>query len=155
MSHLSRRRVLRLSSGVTVGVLAGCVSTDGKPATESPNTSTTTDDTSSITNWERSTGCDSMHDSVISVKRVTTSLEDEYMPIRFADLSPDEQTILRTVTEEGGYGTCTTSEAFQQFLNRVSDHTARQDGDSARVYLERKGTYYGLYVEDLDQVYAY
>lgn len=76
-----------------------------------------------------------MHDSVISVKRVTTNLGDEYAPIQFANLSPEEQTILRTVTEDGGYVTCESSDAFQQFIGRVSDHTARQDGDSARVYL--------------------
>lgn len=156
MPQLSRRRLLKASSGISAGVLTGCVSANGRSTTESPESpGKTTEDANSITDWKRSTNCDSMHDSVIRVERVATSLGDEYAPIHFANLSPEEKRILRSVTEEGGYGTCDSSDAFQQFIGRVSDYRTRQDGDDMRIYLERESTYYGLYVEDLDQVYAY
>ncbi|MFB6154962.1 MAG: hypothetical protein ABEJ22_03635 [Haloferacaceae archaeon] len=162
MVKLRRRRLLRVGGGVATGLLAGCLSVDGQPSTGSPartgettGDAQTTGDAESLTDWERSTDCDGMHDSTIRVERVRTDLGGEYAPIHFADLSPEERTILRTVTGEGGYGTCDTSEAFQQFVGRVSDHAERQEADRMRIYLERGGTYYGLYVEDLDQVYAY
>lgn len=92
-----------------------------------------------------------MHDSVIRVDHVTTGLGDEYTPIHFADLSPEEKEILRTVTEDGGYGTCDKSQAFNEFRNRVIEHVYnKQDPDC--IYLERECIYYGLYVESLDQV---
>jgi hypothetical protein len=68
MYELRRRLLLKASSGLTVGVLAGCFSTEGNPVTESPeNLSKTTEDTTSPTDRECSSECDSMHDSVISV----------------------------------------------------------------------------------------
>lgn len=95
-----------------------------------------------------------MYDSVIEVERVESSVGDEYVPIEFAELPSGEKEILRVVTEEGGYGTCDPSGAFRRFVDRVQDHVERQDG-SMHVYLERDGTYYGLYVEVTDQVFAY
>lgn len=147
MTHLTRRRLLQASSSIAIGALAGCLASMDPSGTESPETSDeTTRDTGSLTDWERSTNCegdpDGMYDSVIKVKRVTSSLGDDYVPIHFSALSADEQSILRTVTEEGGYGTCDTSNAFDRFVERVYDHVKRQDGNR-HVYLERKNTYYG------------
>lgn len=166
MQRPPRRRILHASGVVATGVLTGCIGTpaesdSGPPAktdTEPAGSpSETTKDGGSLTNWERSTDCegehDGMHDSIIKVERVTDSLGNGYAPIHFSDLSSAEQVILRTVTEEGGYGTCDTSHAFNQFVERVTDHRRRQNKDD--VYLERDGTYFKLYIEKLDQVYAY
>lgn len=166
MYRPARRRVLRAGCLVAAGVLTGCASTPVESGTTSPtgtdtgpsgSPTRTTDDDASLTDWERSTDCegeyDGMHDSVIEVERVTDSLGDEYAPIHFSDLSADEQSIIRTVTEEGGYSTCNASEAFDKFVERVIDHRRQQNKDA--VYLEREDTYYQLYVEKLDQVYAH
>lgn len=74
--------------------------------------------------------------------------------INFADLSEGEKEILRTVTREGGYGTCEKSEAFERFLDRVRDFQDRRNTDRYGVDFERDGVYYGLSVESLDQVYG-
>jgi hypothetical protein len=144
--------------GVGLVSLAGCTAIGGQPNTESPKNTDGTTGPSSLTDWERSTDCDgehdSMHDSVIRVEEVTTSLGDEYAPIRFPDLSSEEKPILRTATEAGGYGTCDPDDAFHRFVDRVGEHTERQS-ENMRIYLERDGTYYRLYVEVSDQVYAY
>lgn len=95
-----------------------------------------------------------MHDRVIQVKRVSTRLGSEYSPILFSDLTSEETQILRTVIEEGGYGTCDPSESFDRFLTRISDHVDQQSGDM-NVYLAYNEEYYGLYVEKFDEVYAY
>ncbi|WP_227355087.1 hypothetical protein [Haladaptatus salinisoli] len=112
----------------------------------------------SLTDWERSTDCgethDSMHDSVIRVERVRSEIGDGYAPIRFSTLSSAEKAILRTVVEEGGYGTCDPSDAFHRFVERVGNRAERQAEDR-HAYLERDGTYYGLYVELSDQVFVY
>lgn len=156
MVRLSRRHVLQSSGVLAVGALAGCSVITRGAGTESPDTAP--DDSSSLTEWERSTDCEQepsqMHDSVIKVARVTSDLDSEYIPIHFANLSTEEQAILRTVTEDGGYGTCDPSDAFHRFVDRVFDRTQRQT-DNSEVYLERDGTFYGLYVEVSDEVYAY
>ncbi len=112
-----------------------------------------------LTNWERSTDCegehDGMYDSVVKVARVAEELPEIYDPIEFSKLPEAEKDILREVTSVGGYGTCNTSDAFDSFVDRVTDHREHQESDEMHVYLERDGTYYGLYVEVLDQVYAY
>ena len=154
------RRTVVGAVGAAFASLAGCAAIGRQPSTASPkNTDETTPKaTSSLTDWKRSTDCegehDSMHDSVIRVEEVATTLGDDYAPIDFSTLSSGEKPILRTVTEEGGYGTCDPADAFHRFVDRVTDHTERQREDR-RVYLERGGTYYRLYVEVLDQVYAY
>jgi hypothetical protein len=135
--------------------------TDAPTRSETPSPTTSdepTDTASALTDWERATDCegeyDGMHDSVLRVEDVTTDLDAAYAPIHFSNLTDDEQAILRPVTEEDGYGTCDASEAFDRFVDRVIDAAERQEEDDA-VYLERNGTYYRLYVEVTDQVYAY
>lgn len=157
MRSPTRRRWLQV---IAAGATAACAGCTGAPAgTESdPGTgSESTDGGESLTDWERSTDCegehDGMHDSVIAVERVTNSLEEGYAPIHFSDLTPGEKDILRTVMEEGGYGTCDASGSFRRFIDRVVDRRRRQERDE--VYLEREATYYRLYVEKLDQVYAH
>jgi hypothetical protein len=141
----------------------------GIPVTEAPadsDTPTTTSenpaDEDRLTGWERSADCErtptGMYDSVIEVKQVVEELGDEYVPIRFSELTPEETAILRTVTEEGGYATCDTSGGFLRFIERVGTHREQQRDSAAEdmhIYLERDGTYYRLYVEKLDEVYAY
>lgn len=166
MPHPTRRRLLQASGLVVPGALAGCLGLPSRSTTETPTgtdtspsdrSSETTDDGASLTEWKRSTDCegeyDGMHDSVIRVKAVSDGHGDGYAPIHFSNLSPAEQDILRVVTEEGGYGTCDASDAFDRFVDRVQDRRQRQSEDG--VYLERETTYYRLYVEKLDQVYAY
>jgi hypothetical protein len=168
MERSTRRQFLRTGSAGALGLVGGYTAVADRSGTRPQASSTaTTDDGGggggdgggdSLSGWERSTDCeggrDKMHDSVVRVEAVTTSLADAYAPITFSELSPRERPILRTVTEEGGYGTCDVSDAFQTFVERVSDHRHQQDGKK-RVYLEREGTHYGLYVEKLDQVYSY
>lgn len=166
MVRQTRRRLLQATSGIVVGAIAGCIgspnesvpenqTTTGDERTKTPEETTAGDD--SLTDWERSTDCegeeDGMHDSVIKVEQIRDGIDEEYDAIHFSDLTSDEQEILRTVTEEGGYGTCDASDVFDRFVDRVSDRRQRQDKDG--VYLERDDTYYRLYVEKLDQVYAH
>ncbi|QLG63189.1 hypothetical protein [Halorarum salinum] len=162
-----KRRSIISTMGAGLVSFAGCIAGGGQSDTDPPKRTDTespestdgpADNTTSLTDWERSTDCegeyDGMYDSVIRVERVTTSLGDEYTPIHFTNLTSEEQTILRPVTEKGGFGTCDASDAFHRFVDRISDTSERQDGDM-HVYLDREGTYYGLYVEVQDQVYAY
>lgn len=156
MPRPSRRRLLQAGCAIPLGAFAGCLATAGGSGDSTPkDPDETTDDAPSLADWERSTDCDRMHDSVVRVERVTASPADEHVSIRFADLSPGEKDVLGTVTRDGGYGTCDTSDAFHRFVERIGDRRDRRDTDSMRVYLERNGTYYGLYVEHADQVYAY
>lgn len=151
----SRRNVL-LTGASSVGILlAGCADALEHSKTESPgNTDESTTEDAPLTAWERSTDCDGdpdrLHDSVISVEGVTETLDAAIDPIRFSDLSAEERTILRTVTEEGGYGTCAPSDGFTRFRERVADRVDEQDGG---IYLRRDGTYYELYVEWGDVIY--
>jgi len=139
------------------------------PVGETPTKTDTTTDTADdpgdqddLTDWESSTACDKtptgMYDSVIKVKQVVTDLTEEYVPIRFSELTSPEKAILRPVTEEGGYVTCDPSDGFLRCIERVGTHRDKQSETTAEdmhVYLEREGTYYRLYVEKLDEVYAY
>lgn len=166
MIRRTRRHLLQATSGIVAGTIAGCIgapnesvpenqTTSGNERTKSPIETTAGDD--SLTDWERSTDCegeeDGMHDSVVKVEGVRDSIGQEYDAIHFSDLTSGERDIVCKVTEEGGYGTCDASDAFDRFVDRVSDRRQRQDKDG--VYLERDDTYYRLYVEKLDQVYAH
>lgn len=157
MLGLRRRRLLVASNAVMISVLAGCATTADQPDTASSTSSREqTDSNSSLTDWTSSVDCegepDAMHDSVIKVEEVTENLGPEYDPIQFSSLSAAEQSILKTVVEDGGYATCEPSDAFEQFVDRVQDRS--HQSERMRVYLEREGTYYRLYVEVLDEVYA-
>jgi len=139
------------------------------PISETPTKTDTTTDTADdtadqddLTEWESSTACEKtptgMYDSVIKVRQVVADVGAEYVPIRFSELTSTEKTILRPVTEEGGYATCETSDGFLRFIERVGTHREEQSETAAEdmhIYLEREGTYYRLYVEKLDEVYAY
>lgn len=138
----TRRRLLQVGSAATVAALAGCLSIGDGPAAEAPN-------------GDNATDCGAMYDSVLRVEDVETTVDDAYLPIEFEDLPSEEQSILATVVDASRYETCDTSEAFRRFVDRVSERTRRQPSDDARVYLERDGTFYRLYVEVADQVYAY
>lgn len=152
MEHLSRRHVLQASGGLALEALVGCLGRSDRIDTESPECrDELPDEKDSLTEWERSTDCDDRYEGLIEVEVVTTSLGDEYAPIRFAELSPDEKEILRTVTEDGGYATCDTSQAFNQFEDRVSEHVYNEQEPDC-VYLERECIYYGLYVQKLDEM---
>lgn len=161
MGRLTRRDLLGSGAALALGGLAGCSGVVGRPATETatPRGDESGDGETALTDWERSTDCegehDGMYDSVIRVERVAASVDAEYAPIAFDDLTMGEREILRAVTEDGGYGTCDPSEAFDRFVDRVVDHGERQRADGNRIYLECDDTYYGLYVEVSDQVYAY
>lgn len=152
MAPPSRRRVLKASSALALGTFAGCLGRSDRTDTKSPECrDELPDDTDSLTDWERSTDCDDLYEGLITVERVTTSLGDEYAPIRFAELSSEEKEVLRAVTEDGGYATCDTSRAFDLFEDRVSEH-AYNEQDPDCVYLERECIYYGLYVQKLDEM---
>ncbi|WP_232703478.1 hypothetical protein [Halobacterium wangiae] len=126
------RRSVVVALGTTVASLAGCTSSGKRQPTESRKTTgkTTTNGTdgeSSLTDWEATTDCEGepndMHDSVIKVARVESSIEDGHVPIHFSDLTTEEQAITRTVTETGGYGTCEVSDAFHRLVERASERT--------------------------------
>jgi hypothetical protein len=53
---------------------------------------------------------------------------------------PPKKSILRTVTEDGGYGKCDVSDAFDRFIERVGVHRGKQREDvdeEMDVYFER------------------
>jgi|GEM_PF-1009918 hypothetical protein len=172
MPEPSRRGLLRdaaasLATATAAGVLAGCVSDgpgNGTRTTTSSTTKPTDDDPdgSDLTDWDESPDCitsgerddqDAMYDSVISVQSVNERIADTYAPIQYADLTAPEREVIDAVTTDGGYATCETGEGFDRFLDRVREHGEKQD--LRTIFLERDDTYYGLYVEDLDQVYSY
>ena len=159
MPSIPRRRLLRSLAAGALGSTAGCLSDGGSPAAGS---STDTPVGTNLTGWERSTDCittekrddmDEMYDSVISVEQVGRSRPARFAHVEFADLTTAERDILRTVTDDGGYATCDTSTAFGRFVNRVQKR--QQQAETTMVYLERNGTYYGLYVEVTDQVFSW
>ena len=159
MPATSRRRLLRSLAAGALGATAGCLSDGGSPATES---STDTPVGTNLTEWERSTDCvttakrddmDGMYDSVISVEQVGRSRTARFAHVEFADLTAAERDIVRTVTDDGGYATCDTSTAFGRFVDRVQQR--QQQEETTMVYLERNGTYYGLYVEVTDKVFSW
>lgn len=141
----------------------------GIPITKTPTDSETPKtpsedppDEDDLTGWEKSTDCErtpaGMYDSVIEVEEVVDDVGDEYAPIALSELTAEETAILRSVTEDGGYATCDTSDGFLRFIQRVGIHREEQTETAAadmHIYLERDGTYYRLYVEKLDEVYAY
>lgn len=158
MPETTRRRLLRSTSLFLLGILSGCVSNDTGSETRFPTGSDERPNgNSSLTAWEPSTHCSekavSMYNSVISVEEVREDIDEGVGPIQFEDVPPEEREILRTVTEEGGYGTCNTSEAFGEFVDRVEERRSQQDG--ATIYSAREGQYYGLYVEVTGQVFSY
>ena len=165
-----RRRTYIAAAGSGILALAGCTganspttggpatddTTTGGPTTDDPTTGgseTTGPDDGRLTDWTRSTDCDGMQDSVVKVEWTTSSVDEAYAPIHFSALTEGEQAILETVVEEGGYGTCEVTDAFRQFVERVSDHRGRQESDEI-VYLEYDGEFYGLYVEQQDMVFS-
>lgn len=93
-----------------------------------------------------------MHENVIEVEWVRGELADGYAPIPFSDLTAGEAEILETVVEEGGVANCEVSTSFRRFVDRVMTHRERQD--EFMVYLRYEGSYYGLYVQQGDQVFS-
>lgn len=160
MPKSSRRQFLAALAGSTATGLAGCVA---GPAGEPPSATTTpSSPTGGNTGWERSTDCEhtptGMYDSVIRIEAVRETLPDGYAPIAYTALTAPERAIIDQVLEQGGYGTCNVSDAFNRFLERVG--TAREQQTDAveedlHIYLAYEGRYYRLYVEKTDQVYAY
>lgn len=148
--------------------MAGCLgsvaptgraeTTGAEPTTDDPTTTVeSTASRSDLTSWERSTDCDGMHDSVIKVEWVASSIRDAFAPIEFSELPEAEQALLEPVVTEGGVGTCEPSDAFVRFSERVAEHWSEQneDGDGPRVVaLAYDGRYFGLYVEKDDEVYS-
>lgn len=136
--------------------IAGCTTT--APQSQEPDSTTSTtdsstgDDGTTETTWTSTADCEPMHENVIKVKWVKDDLADAYSPIHFSDLTPGEQGILRVVVEDGGFANCEVTEAFRRFVERVIEH--RQEQDREYVWLEYQGTYYGLYVQQGDQVFA-
>lgn len=159
MSSLRRRRFLQTGGAVVVTALTGCTAATDQPGTtSSPRTTEPTGDAPSPPEWTQTTDCggeyDGRHESVVRVEQITASLDSGATSIQFSALSAGEQSILQSVTEDGGYATCDTSDAFDQFVDRIQQHRNDQSGND-NVYLEQEGTYYRLYVKALDQVYAH
>lgn len=162
MSTPLRRNVLHAAAGIGLAGLAGCLDRSVGSSRETNTPSDRPGSGESLTDWEASTDCDrtptGMYDSIISVEQVLVELPDGYVPIRFGALSENEKDILRTVTEVGGYATCDASDAFVRFVGRVGTHREKQRDSVAEdmhVFLERAGSYYRLYVEKQDEVFAY
>lgn len=151
MTDRTRRHLLSTAGAFALAAMAGCASRVDPSPTETPDRTEPRSD--ALTDWERSSDCGPMHDTVISVEETGDDSVADVTPITFADLSSEERSILGTVTEEGGYATCDPGDALHRFLDRVT--AAIDEHDSRRVALERDGTYYGLYVEFGDEVYSY
>lgn len=155
---MERRQFIGSLVALTASSTAGCVSSS--LAGRSDETGTTTTRYDPPLDWTRSTDCDGMHDNVIKVEWVRSSLGDEYSPIQFSELSDEEKELLRSVLQDGGVGTCEVTQTFRRFVERVSDHRDEQydpgaDDSSLRVvHLKYGNRYYGLYVEQGDQVFS-
>lgn len=166
---MTTRRTFLKSSTLTLTLgLAGC--TTQQPDNEDPQPTKTYKINTANPNpvedqtfqtWEPETNCndgemESMYNSEISVAEIKDKLSNEYNPIKYTDLPEEEQRILATVLEKGGYATCETSDAFNAFLDTaVNEHARKQEGDDMHAYLEYDGRYYQLYLRKQDQVYAY
>lgn len=153
MKRKTRRDVLGATSAAFLGATGGCLATLTGTGTDEPPTDEGPTPDRSLLEWERSTDCDAMTDSVISVQGVTSSVDPGYEPIVYADLPTAEQSIVSAVTDVGGYGTCDASAAFVDFAERARDTRTQQDTYET-VYLERDGVFYALSVEHNDQVYV-
>lgn len=176
----TRRQFLSFGSIGAVAVFAGCISPPGdeeRPPTEQPPidedtpTETQTKDIDvenptptsirTYTDWEPNTNCndgerESMYNSEISVTEVVDSVTGNYYPIQYEELPTAQKQILAEVIELGGYATCETSTAFNNFLEKaVYENGEDQPADNIEIYLEYDGTYYQLYLRKQDQVYAY
>lgn len=138
--------------------LAGCNARPSRSQVTDTTTSTsdssdTSDDTTDTkTTWTSTADCDPMQENVIKAKWTKDDLADAYSPIHFSNLTPGEQEILRIVVEDGGFANCEVTDAFRRFVERVIEH--RREQDREYVWLEYRGTYYGLYVQQGDQVFA-
>lgn len=148
LSGMRRRTYLR-GTVFSALALSGC-STPG--FSEGTTTTTEIPDTDSLTDWTATTDCDAMHESIIKVEWVRADLADDHAPIEFEDLSTGEQDILEVVLTEGGYATCDHSEAFRRFVDRVMTHRDQQP--QFMVHLHYQAEYYGLYVQQGDQVFS-
>ena len=158
---MRRRTYLASAASATAAALAlaGCSArsspTDGTETTpETTDTDSTDTDTTSgeEPSWTATTDCDSMHENVIEVEWTTDDVRDAYSPIQFSELTAGEKEILGTVVEDGGFANCEVTDAFRRFVERVMAH--RKEQDEFLVYLEYEGTYYGLYVQQGDQVFS-
>lgn len=154
-----RRRTYLASAVAATIALAGCNAIapqlrEAETSTDTPDSTDTTDDNTDDKEapWTATTDCDPMHQNVIKAKWVKDDLADAYSPIHFSDLTPGEQEILRVVVEDGGFANCENTDAFRRFVERVVRHDREQDREY--VYLEYQGTYYGLYVQQSDQVFT-
>lgn len=155
-----RRRAYLASfaSATAAAVLAGCNAfTPQTQETDTPAGTADSSDTSDDSGdeeptWTATADCDPMQENVIEVKWTKDDLSDAYSPIHFSSLTPGEQEILRTVVEKGGFANCEVTDSFRRFVERVIEHGREQDREY--VYLEYQGTYYGLYVQQGDQVFT-
>lgn len=162
MGMRRRAYIASVASTATVAcatvALAGCNALAPQTReSESPSGTGDSADTSDggsdeQTTWTSTANCDPMKENVIKAKWVKDDLADAYSPIHFSDLTPGEQEILRVVVEEGGFANCEVTDAFRRFVERVIEH--RREQDREYVWLEYQGTYYGLYVQQGDQVFT-
>lgn len=146
---MRRRRYLAALGGAAL--VPGCLALGddggGHPTTTDPP------DDRSPTDWERSTDCDAMHDSVIRLEWVTESETQSTATLSYDDFTEAERSVLARVFEDGGVGTCDASDAFRGVVDRVGRAVVEEDVRMVDVL--RDGRYHGLYVEHLDQVFSY
>lgn len=162
------RRAFLTSSAITLSIgFAGCTTPTPTEETKTPKTYKINTDNptpasdETFQTWEPNTNCndgemESMYNSEISINEIKNNIGDEYSPLQYTTLPKEEQRILATVLENGGYATCDTSDAFNTFFDKaINDHARTQEGDDRHIYLEYDGRYYQLYLRKQDQVYAY
>lgn len=137
---------------VTVGLLpfSGCIVGDSEPDTGSGKRTDGTSQSDATQTQE----CSDMHSSVLRISRTTTDPKDRYVPIEFENLTESEKDLLNTVITKSEVIMCDPPRGFYQFVDSVKEHVEKQDG-KMRVYLHRNQTYYGMYVEEKDEVYSY
>lgn len=158
MIRLSRRRLLYTTGSIAVGSLTGCLGETGDSGSNS--TASTKEGTKEAKPWTSEEGpadCTKepkeMYSSAITIVETKSSVDDnESATIEYEDLSSGEQDLLDRVIERGSYETCQSSSSFGRFVDRVWDHI---DGENERVYLERDGMYYRLYVKTTDVIVSY
>ena len=89
-----------------------------------------------------------MHNGVIRIEQVVTELGNRDVPNLICRVVCRRKKIpiLRMVTEDGGYGKCDVSDAFDRFIERVRVHRGEGVDEKMDVYFERNGTHYRLYL---------
>ena len=138
---MNRRRVLQaLATGVAG--FAGCAGTDRESDDTDVSTVTTYAPSSDVPDCGGSTGGSNWFD--------VTQIENAgAKPLRYAELPPQERSIVKTALRDGLWALCEDDDSFFSLRDRVMERRRQIDGET--VYLRYEGKPYciDMWVKDL------